>query len=271
MPTDPTCYHIESKLPGEDPMDLDFVHGRADAPAGHALVFFSNPADGMTLATYVIVLPIALQISKYIPPMLAAQLPAFDAQSTNAVPIPPLPEPVESRAFLENLAEIRRDDLISAGTLNPNDVGRAMAAVAEATQVYAQLYEGARARLPAPSKDQRIDDSVSDMSATEAIYGLMSEQQKLGELAKLAGQVRYAVDGGDRRQIDDLISEMSRLGQHLPNSYQVDQFIVAATRPGTAGRELAALYLDRCYKLASEDYASLAAVDREIQHLRDQP
>jgi hypothetical protein len=250
-------------------VNLEFERGRADSPCGHALVYYSNPSDGATLATYVVVLPISLQLSKYIPPMLAAQLPMLDLGSTGAVPIPPLPEPVESREYLERLADLRHDDLIAAGTINPIDVGHAMSLVAEASQQYAQLYQTGLKRLPPGPTETDDAESVSEVSANDAIHGLMSEQQKLGELAKLAGQLRYAVDGSDHRQITDLTREMSRLGRFLPSTYQVEEFIVAATRPGDAGRELAALYLDRCYKLAAEDYGALAGVDREIQRLRD--
>ena len=250
-------------------MTLDFERGSADSPCGHALVYFSNPTDGATLATYIVVLPISLQLAKYIPPMLAAQLPMLDLGSTGAVPIPPVPEPVESRDYLERLADLRRDDLIGAGTLNPGDVGRAMTLVAETAQQYAQLYETGLKRLPSRSNDTDDAGPVSEISANDAIHGLMSEQQKLGELAKLAGQLRYAVDGSDQRQISDVTRQMSRLGEFLPSTYQVQDFIAAATRPGDAGRELAALYLDRCYKLAAEDYGALAGVDREIQRLRD--
>src|SRR5207244_11760186 len=102
-------------------------------------------------------------------------------------------------------------------------------------------------------------------SAIDATDAPVSGQQKLSQLAKLAGQLRYAVDGSDQRQISELTRQMSRLGEFLPSTYQVQDFIAAATRPGDAGRELAALYLDRCYKLAAEDYGALAGVDREIQ------
>jgi len=252
-------------------VNLDFERGRADSPCGHALVYYTDPSGGATLATYIVVLPISLQLAKYIPPMLAAQLPMIDAASAGAVPIPPLPEPVEGREYLGRLADLRRDDLIAAGTLNPSDVGRAMALVAEATQLYAQLYENGLKRLSPGSPEANDSESVTETSATDAIHGLMSEPQKLAELAKLAGQLRYAVDGSDQRQISDLTREMSRLGQFLPSTYQVEEFISAATRPGDAGRELAALYLDRCYKLAAEDYGALAGVDRDIQRLRDLP
>lgn len=249
-------------------MDLVFERGRADAPAGHALVYFTSQSDGATLATYLVVLPISLQLSKYIPPMLAAQLPLAEMRSTGAVPLPPVPEPVESRAHLERLAELRRDDLISAGNASSSDIGRLMASVAEIAQRYAELYERALAQTPGPETAPRVADEMSDVSASEVIFGLMSEQQKLGELAKLASQIRYAVDGSDERQIADLSVELQRIARHLPASYQLDGFIAAAKQPGSVGRELSSLYLDRCFKLANEDYATLSQIDRDIARLQ---
>jgi hypothetical protein len=248
-------------------MDLIFERGRADAPAGHALVAFTNPADGGVLATYLVVLPIALQITKYIPPMLAAQLPVADIKNAGAVPLPPVPEPVESETFLERLAELRRDDLIDGGQLNPTDMAGAMTTVAEIAQRYAQMYESWLATSSA-SEPESTSDNMSEVSASDVIYGLMSEQQRLAELAKLAGQLRYAVDGGDARQADDTAAEIRRLGAYLPPSYRVDEFVTAARQPGTVGRELATLYLDRCFKLSRADYSDLPRLDREIERLR---
>ena len=213
-------------------------------------------------------LPIAIQITKYIPPMLAAQLPLGDFKNAGALPLPPVPEPVEGRAFIERLAEQRRDDLIDGGKLNPSDLGRSMTVVGEIAQKYAALYEGAIARLVTPSADVATTDSVSDVSASDVIYGLMSEDQRLGELAKLAGQLRYAVDGGDKRQAEDLGAEIERLGEHLPPTYRIGEFVAAARRPGSSGHELATLYLDRCFKLAREEYSDLTRIEREIERLK---
>jgi hypothetical protein len=248
-------------------MDLNFERGRADAPAGHALVYFRGGAGGETLATYLVVLPVALQLSKYVPPMFAAQLPMGDLKDLSAVPLPPIPEAVESQPAIEHLADLRRDDLIAGGTLNPNDVMRAMALVAEIARRYAELYEQYLQRSPtAPPEPE--PDVVSEATMADVLYGLMSEQQKLAELAKLAGQLQYAADGGDRAQVEELAAEVGRLAQYFPASYDLPSFIAAARQSGPAGRQLAALYLDRCYKLASEDYAALAAIDREIARLR---
>jgi hypothetical protein len=201
--------------------------------------------------------------------MLAAQLPIADIRNVGAVPLPPVPEQVESRKFLERLAELRRDDLLDGGRLNPSDVGRAMTVVAEIAQRYAQLYESWLAQMPEPQPRAESSDNVSEVSASDVIYGLMSEQQRLAELAKLAGQLRYGVDGGDARQVEDTATEIGRLGAYLPASYRLVDFVAAARQPGPVGRELATLFLDRCFKLSREEYSDLPRIDREIERLRE--
>ena len=248
-------------------MDLIFERGRNSAPVGHALVYFTRPSDGATLATYVVVLPISLDLSKYVPPMLAGQLPVPDVQALSAVPLPPIPEQVESRDALERLAELRKDDLIAGGSIVAGDLGGAMARVGDLATRYAQLYAENLERSPEPEPIS-TPDTVSELTASDVIYGLMSEQQKLAELAKLAGQLRYAVEGGDRRQVADLVGDIERLASHLPSTYDLPAFLGAAQRPDTVGQQLSTLYLERCYKLASEDYDALARIDEQIRNLK---
>jgi hypothetical protein len=249
-------------------MTLQFERGRGDAPAGHALIYFTSSVDGAVLATYLVVLPIALQLTKYVPPMLAAQLPLGELQNIGAVPLPPMPEPVESYAQLARLADLRRDDLINAGSFTPGDLGRAMALVAEVAQDYARAYDAFLRAAPAePAREP--EEQVTDTSVSDVIYGLMSEGQKLAELTKLAGQLRYAVEGGDHRQIDEAVEEIRGLAKHLPSSYDLNAFLEAAQQSGPVGERLSTLYLDRCFKLASEDYAAIQSIDEDIRRLRD--
>lgn len=247
-------------------MDIVFERGSADRPAGHALVYFSDPSDGTTLASYLVVLPIAIELSRYVPPMLASQLPIADVKSMNAVPLPPVPEKVESRDYLERLADLRRDDLIDAGTVSAGDVMRLMTVVGEVAQRYAALYDEYVRRAPV---DEPPEPELEEATVSDVLYDLMSDQQRLAELAKLAGQLRYAVDGGDERQVDEICAEIKRLARHLPSSYEIEAFVEAVKLPGPTGDRLSALYLDRCYKLSSEDYGGLEQVDREIKHLRE--
>lgn len=248
-------------------MDLIFERGRRDTPVGHALIYFTRPGDVAVAATYVVVLPVNLDLSKYVPPMLAGQFPLPDVHALSAVPLPPMPEQVESRDHLERLAELRHDDLIAGGNLGANDLTGGMTRVSEIAGQYAQLYAEYLQRAPRPSAEP-TPDAVSELTANDIIYDLMSEQQKLAELTKLAGQLRYAVDGGDRRQVADLVSDIERLARRLPATYDLSSFLAVAQRSDPTSQRLAALYLERCYKLAGEDYDALAKVDEQIQRLK---
>ena len=51
-------------------MDFTFERGSADNPRGHALIYFQSFHDaGELLATYLVVLPIQVDVSKYVPPV----------------------------------------------------------------------------------------------------------------------------------------------------------------------------------------------------------
>src|SRR5213595_1858881 len=113
-------------------MHLDFRRGSADRPRGHALAFFEAP-DGSIVATYLIVAPIEIDLAKYMPPMFAGQMPTRAAQEATAMPLPPLPEVVEGGvSSLERLADLRGDDLVACGQLDPSQIDRVLMAAAEA-------------------------------------------------------------------------------------------------------------------------------------------
>ena len=59
----------------------------------------------------------------------------------------------------------------------------------------------------------------------------MSEKQRLGELAKLVGKLRYAVDGGDGRQVQETVQEMEALDRYVPEKYRLGDIIAAASCP----------------------------------------
>src|SRR3954451_19198097 len=98
-------------------MELTFELGEATSPRGHALVYFRAPDDRL-VATYIIVPPITIEFGKYLPSLFAAQMPSFALPQNTAMPLPPLPEAIESRAELERLARLRGDDLVFGGALS---------------------------------------------------------------------------------------------------------------------------------------------------------
>src|SRR5581483_9326116 len=99
-------------------MAARFELGDPDRPKGHALLYFQS-ADGRgeILATYIVVLPIAINPAKYIPPVFAGRMPP--AASVSATALPPIPETMESIAAVRRLAEFRGDDLLDGGVVEP--------------------------------------------------------------------------------------------------------------------------------------------------------
>src|SRR4051794_19231759 len=141
-------------------MQLAFERGDPKRPRGHAVVFFRSSSDPKTiLASYVVVPPISMDFSKFIPPMFAAQLPGIMPSGPQVFPLPPIPEKVESMAFVEALAASREDDLVNCGTADPMDIQRLLTLMSDVAGEYGKLYEN-RAPIedrPAPGDDRPVE------------------------------------------------------------------------------------------------------------------
>ena len=96
----------------------------------------------------------------------------------------------------------------------------------------------------------------------------MPDREKVGRLARLTGTLRYAVDGGDTRLIDETVADMQRVARRLPEKYRPAEIIDAARSSEANAARLAELFVERCYRLVDEDYAALADIDRRIEALR---
>ena len=56
-------------------MEIQFDRGDRDKPRGHALLYFRNKSDPDEVwVTYVVIMPISVDISKYVPPFLMNQV-----------------------------------------------------------------------------------------------------------------------------------------------------------------------------------------------------
>jgi hypothetical protein len=253
-------------------VQLRFELGDAQAPRGHAILFARAGGDVRhILATYCIVLPIQFSIGKYLPPMFASQLPLEglrDASAMSVVPIPPMLEDVPSLATLRQLAERRADDLCDMGTIYLSDDSHRMSLAAEASAQYSQLYAEYMQRWPSPDVVAPAEP-VAELDVNEVLAEVLPERDRLGELARLVGQARYAIDGHDQRLLDEVTRAMQRIARSLPEKYRADQLVEAALRHDTIGPRLAELYLQRAYKLLDEDYSDIPPIERDIRALRD--
>jgi hypothetical protein len=257
-------------------MQLSFDLGDPQAPRGHAIVY-ARAGDNRNhiLATYCVVLPIQFSIGKFLPPMLASQLPMEgmqDPEAMSVVPIPPILEDAPDFAQLQAVAERRGDDLCDIGTIFISDDSQRMTYAAEACQSYAQLFAAYAQRWPSVSSEAPAagGNPLDDLSVEDVLAGVLSERDRLAELARMVGQIRYARDGHDQREVDEVTQSMRRLARTLPEKYRANQLVDVVTRTSASdatSSRLAELYIQRAYKLVDEEYADIPAIDSEIRAL----
>ena len=246
-------------------MEFTFDRGSVDSPNGHALIYFRNSQNAdEVLVTYLVIMPIQVDVSKYVPPFLMNQVGEMSPKELSAFAFPPVPEPVDGMDYVEGLAEMREDDIIFGGTAPVSDMGHLLGQVNDVITWYVDLYtEKAEARVPTPE-----EPSVGDeLSVNDVLYGLMSDQDKLSELTRLVGRMRDAVGSGDVALSSDTHTEIVTLGRHLPENHQVSRLAEAAASGGERAARLTNLYLQRCFHLLSEEYVMLGQVEDEIRSL----
>ncbi|HZT96898.1 MAG TPA: hypothetical protein VFB34_08685 [Chloroflexota bacterium] len=233
-------------------MDLRFELGQRDSPAGHALVYFTSGST--VLATYVLVLPIQVNLEKYVPPAFASMMNGGEMPANAATPMPPIAEEVESLDWLRSTAESRRDDLVDGGSLYSTDLPNLVAMTHEAAAEYAKLYENriGQALGPGPMPDATV-------------YEEMSEAEVLREMTRDVGRLRDAMGSEESESIRH---ELERLAGALPSKYRASEVVEAAAEPGARGEQLATLQLQRCYKLLNEEYLEVADIERQIKELQ---
>ncbi len=263
-------------------MDLTFDIGDPQRPKGHAVLYFRVDTEpDKVYATYVVTLPIKSDLGKYVPPFLATHLGGLPLNDLSAFAMPPLPEPVDSHAELERISQMRQDDLVYAGNMFSFDLPRMMESVTEAVQAYSDLWvqcfgDGAASSVgeivEAPTTESSTPASNDEESyqVNEVLFGLMSESDKLAELARLLGTMRFAAEGGDAGTVDEMSREITTLARHLPDTFQVSSLLAVAKDTSQKGSRLAQLYLDRCFRLSAEDYSAVQRLDDEIRVLETQ-
>ena len=265
-------------------MDLIFELGDSQKPKGHALVYFRvNTEPDKVYASYVVTLPINADLTKYVPPFLASHLGGLPLNEFSAFAMPPVPEPVSGQPELERLARLRDDDLLYGGDMFSFDLPRMMETVTEVVQEYSQLCgDRFKSAETAPWPDasgagasslqdgESGNDDSASYNVNEVLFSLMSESDKLAELSRLMGKLRFAVEGQDSAQAEETSEEISILAKHLPDNFQVARLLSAAKDTSPKSSRLAQLYLDRCFRLSAGDYSSVQNLESEIQSLRTQ-
>lgn len=262
-------------------MGMQFLRGSAQAPKGHAIFVARSSGNSHTVyCTYCIVPPIPMSLTKYLPPMFAAQIPPEELRESqsvvNGMPIPPMLEEAGSMEYLERLADLRNDDFCNVGTVNPGDEGARVQIAILSCQEYGELYSsyissaGKLSQPSSPAPEARLEAPVSDdLDADELLIQAMSDRQKLTELGKFVGMARYAVGGHDTPLLQDTRRRMQRITIRLAEKYRGSDLVNSAVDPRERGAQLAELYLSRAFKLLDEEYADIPAIERSIRELQD--
>jgi hypothetical protein len=248
-------------------MQLDFERGDAANPSGHALVYFRDTNDSDAIGvTYIVILPVPLDIGKYMPPFLAGQVAEMSANVISSFAFPPAPEPFESVEEADRVARVRGDDLVFAGTISFSDAFEMMERVNEASSEYGKLYSEAHGE-----EGDFVDDELAFERADEfgdevydLMYGGMDEADLLTELSQQLGRMRYSVEGGDRPTALDTEAKIRAIGRYLPANREISKIVNAATSTSPRASELAQLYVERAYCLYREDYLRLKKIDQDI-------
>lgn len=240
---------------------MNFELGVPAAPAGHALLYFTDPSDPRkAYATYLILLPVMVDIRKYVPPFLAGQVESVSSGDLSAFAFPPAPEPVESVDWVRRTAAERGDDLISGGPADTHNPVQMMARTGEIVAEYRRLYSG---RVPAAGGAVASRQGPA-APVDDVVYGFMAEADLLAELSTLIGRLRYAVEGRDTATVAETSSKVQAIARRVPANRRLDRLIEVASDPSPRAAGVAQLYVERAYALFREDYLRVKTLDEQI-------
>lgn len=252
-------------------MALNFELGDPGAPRGHALIYFTDITDPSRVgASYIVVLPVNVDIAKYVPPFLAGQIESMSSADMSAFSFPPAPEPVDSVGHARAIAENRDDDLLFGGAQRLDDAANLMGLVGELTAEYRKLYDEFAKSFSGHGAVEPIALGENGESVDDFLYGLMSESDLLTEVANLVGKLRYATEGGDQAAAEESEMRIRAAGKFMPENRRADLLADAAAGRGPNAEQLVRLYLERAYALLKEDYRAVQGAEVQIKQLTEQ-
>ena len=241
-------------------MDLIFQKGSKESPKGHALLYFTNQDNPSEIwATYIITLPIEVDIKKYMPPFLVNDNNALNSSDFNSFAFPPSPELLGSLENVQDLAELRDEDLIEGGNIDINDSANNMMKINEILSQYLNLY------LNNNSKNiEKIDEKESENSNVNSLmYEFMNVNDRMTELSKLLSKLLFAIENSQDSLILECEKDIVSLSSFYPQNHKINK-IVEYTKIKNKSK-IAELYFKRCLYLAKENYEKVEEFEKLIE------
>ena len=115
-----------------------------------------------------------------------------------------------------------------------------------------------------------LESEDTSFQVNEVLFSFMSENDKLTELSRLLGKLRFAQEDHDSGMVNEACGEITSLARYLPTEFQMTNLLAAAQDASQRGSKLAQLYLDRCFRLSAGDPVSAQDLEDEIQSLESQ-
>ncbi|MBJ27932.1 MAG: hypothetical protein CL776_03950 [Chloroflexi bacterium] len=253
-------------------MTLEFEIGDPSRPRGHALLYFKDSDSSDIYTTYLIVLPVEVDMGKYLPPLLATQLGGMmgglGTEGMGSIAAPPMPELMTGGfSALERLAIQRSDDLVFGGNLSVEDIQSSVQVTSNLTQEYAQLYSQGIENTPAMAvaEANKAEDANQSSDVHRVLFELLSERDRLAELSKLVGTIRFAVEQENTALVNESDNAMLALEGLLPDHYWVGRIRLASRDTSQNGEKIMRLLVERCYLLLNEDFSALEELENQIK------
>ena len=242
-------------------LDLVFERGTNKSPKGHALLFFTNQDDSSEIwATYLITLPIDVDITKYMPPFLMNNNNQINPSEFKSFAFPPSPEVIGSFNKVQSLAEQRDDDLIDGGSINVKDSANNMMKVNEILSTYLNLCND---QMTESSELLNEIEPTEESSVNSLMYEFMSVDDRMTELQKLISKLVYATENSEQELIGECENDIESLSKYYPDNHKINKIIEYTKNKKTS--EIAELYYKRCFYLVKENYEKVQEYEKLIE------
>jgi hypothetical protein len=144
-----------------------------------------------------------------------------------------------------------------------------MMLVGDLVQQYADAYADLTGSLDQGDTGSEEPDEAlgAGFGVNEVLYGLMSENDRLNELTKLVGQLRFAVEGSEDSMVREAEADISLISGHFPDDHRIATLVDLIKSAGANGQELANLYLQRCFHVVHQEYVELGKIEERIHLL----